>query len=54
MPVCIWVESVSTAGPPPEKTCTTGRWTAPNTNGNSSAWHEPRIPPKAGDSQSKR
>ncbi len=47
-------ESVSTAGPSPENTCTTGRRTAPNTNGSSSAWQEPRIPPNAGDSQSKR
>ena len=51
---CICRESVSTSGPPPEKTCTTGRCTAPKTNGSSSAWQEPRIPPKAGDSQSNR
>ncbi len=52
--ICIWRDSVSAAGPPPEKNCTTGMCTAPNTNGSSSAWVEPSMPSNAGDSQSKR
>ncbi len=42
------------SSPPPEKVCTAGLWTVPKTNGISRAWHDPRTPPKAGDSQVNR
>ena len=47
-------DSAKASSPPPEKPWTIGLLTVPKTNGISSAWHDPRTPPKAGDSQVNR